>query len=70
MTFTTISFSVNIPVANAILRMIERCSDISSLSSPRILVAMLVGPANFSGLKFEIVSIISCFVQSKMKNES
>ena len=62
MTFATISFSVNIPVANAILRMIERCS--------RILVAMLVGPANFSGLKFEIVSIISCFVQSKMKNES
>ena len=57
-------------MANDILKMIERCSDISSVSSLRILVGMLFGPADFLGLKFEIVSIISSFVQGEMKNES
>ena len=50
--------------------MIERCSDISSVSSLRILVGMLFGPANFLGFKLEIISIISSFVQGEMKNES
>ena len=50
--------------------MIERYSDISSVSSLRILVGMLFGPAEFLGLKFEIISIISSFVQGEMKNES
>ena len=50
--------------------MIERCSDISSLSSLRVLIGMLFGPADVLGLKFEIISIISSFVQSEMKNES
>ena len=31
---------------------------------------MLFGPADFLGLKLEIISIISSFVQSDMKNES
>ena len=31
---------------------------------------MLFGPADFLGLKFEIISIISSFVQGEMKNES
>ena len=30
---------------------------------------MLFGPANFLGLKFEIISIIFSFVQGEMKNE-
>ena len=68
--FANFSFSRNIPVANDILKMIERCSDISSVSSFRILVGMLFGPADFLGLKLEIISIISSFVQSDMKNES
>ena len=50
--------------------MIERYSYISSVSSLRILVGMLFGPANFLGLKFEIILIISSFVQDEMKNES
>ena len=50
--------------------MIERCSDISSVSSLRILVGMLFGPADFLGFKLEIISIISSFVQGEMKNES
>ena len=50
--------------------MIERCSDISSVSGLRILVGMLYDPANFLGLKLEIISIISCFAQGEMKNES
>ena len=69
-TFTTFSFLENIPVANDILKMIERVADTSSLSSLRILVGMLFGPADFLGLKFEIISIISSFAQGEMKNES
>ena len=30
---------------------------------------MLFGPAEFLGLKLEIISIISSFVQGEMKNE-
>ena len=55
-------FSGNIPVANDVLKMIERCSDISSVSSLRILVGMLFGLVDFVGLKFEINSIISPLV--------
>ena len=40
------------------------------VSNLRILVGMLFGPANFLGLKFEIILIISYFVQGEMKNES
>ena len=69
-TFATFSFLENIPVANDILKMIERVADTSSLSSLRILVGMLFGRADFLGLKFEIISIISSFVQGEMKNES
>ena len=50
--------------------MIERYSDMSSVNSLRILVGMLFGPADFLGLKFEIISIITSFVQGEMKNES
>ena len=50
--------------------MIERCSDMSSVSSLGILVGMLFGSAYFLGLNFEIISIISSFVQGEMKNES
>ena len=50
--------------------MIERCSDISSVSKFRILVGMLFGPTNFLGSEFEIISIISSFVQGKTKIES
>ena len=50
--------------------MIERCSDMSSISILRILVGMLFGPSDFLGLKFEIISIISFFVEGEMKNES
>ena len=50
--------------------MIERYLYIPSVSSLRILVGMLFGPANFLGLKFEIILIISSFVQGEMKNES
>ena len=50
--------------------MIERCSDISSVSSLRTLVGLLFSSANFLGLKFEIISIISSFVQGEMKNVS
>ena len=50
--------------------MIERCSDISFVSSRRILVGMLFGPADFLGLKFETISIISSFAQGEMKNKS
>ena len=50
--------------------MIERCSDISSVSSLRTLVGLLFSSANFLGLKFEIISIISSFVQGEMKTES
>ena len=53
-----------------VLKMIERCSDISSVSSLRILVGMLFGPADFFGLKLKIISIISSFVQGEMKNDS
>ena len=55
-------------MANDILKMIDRCSDISSLSSPYILVGLLFGPAGI--LKFEIISITSSFVQGEMKNKS
>ena len=51
-------FSGNIPVANDVLKMIERCSDISSVSSLSILVGMLYGPVDFLSLKLEIISII------------
>ena len=57
-------------MANDILKMTESCSDISSVSSFRILAGMLFGPADYLGLKFEIVSIISSFVKGEMKNES
>ena len=40
------------------------------VSNLRILVGMLFSPANFLGLKFEIILIISYFVQGEMKNES
>ena len=69
-TFATFSFSANIPVANDVSKMVERCSDISSVSSPRILVGMRLGPADFLGLKREIISIISSFEQGEMKKES
>ena len=66
-TFATFSFSGNIAVANDVLKMIERCSDISSVNSLGILVGILFGPANFLGLKFGIILIISSFVQGEMK---
>ena len=50
--------------------MTERCSDISSVNCLRISVGMLFGPTDFLGLKFEIISITSSFVQGEMKNES
>ena len=62
-TFATFSFLGNIPVADGVLKMIERCSGISSVGS-------LFGPVDFLGLKFEFISIISSFVQDEMKNES
>ena len=49
--------------------MIERCLDTSSLSSLRIFVGMLFGLVNFLGIRFEIIPIISSFVQGEMKNE-
>ena len=39
----------NSAVASDILKMTERCSDLSSVSSLRILVGMLFGPADFLG---------------------
>ena len=69
-TVTTFSFSGNIPVANDVLKVIERCSDISSVSGLRILAGMLFGPADFFGSKLKIISIISSFVQGEMKNDS
>ena len=57
-------------MANDVLKTIERCSDISFVSSLRILVRMLFGSANFLGLNLEIILIISSFVQGEMKNES
>ena len=57
-------------MANIILKIIERCSDISFLSSLKILVGMLFGPANFLGLKFEIMLFFSSLVQSEIKNKS
>ena len=53
-----------------VLKMIERYSDISFVSSLRILVRMLFGSDNFLGLNLEIILIISSFVQGEMKNES
>ena len=50
--------------------MIERCWDILALSSLTILLGMLFDPANFLGLKFEIILIISSYAQVKMKIES
>ena len=50
--------------------MTERCSDISPVSSLRILVGILFDPADFLGLKFKIIWIISSIVQGEMKNES
>ena len=41
-----------------------------SVSSLTILVGMLFGHANFLGLKFEIISIISPLLQRETKNES
>ena len=57
-------------MANDALKMIERCSHMSSVTSFRILVGMPLGPVDFLGLKFEIISIISSFVQGEMKNVS
>ena len=56
-------------MANDILRLIERCLDMSHVSSLRILVGMLLVSANFLGFTFEIISIISSFVQGEMKNK-
>ena len=39
------------------------------ISSLRILVEILFGPANFFGLKLKIISIIYSFVQGEMKND-
>ena len=61
-TFATFSFSGNIPLAKCILKIIERCSHISSASSLRNLVGMVFGPADIVDLKFEIILIISFFV--------
>ena len=69
-TFATFSFLGNIPIANDALKMIERYLDISSVSSHRILVGILLVLPIFLGLKFEIISIISSFVQGEMKNET
>ena len=69
-TFATFSFSGNIPIANDALKMIERYLDISSVSSHRILVGILLVLPIFLGLKFEIISIISSFVQGEMKSET
>ena len=69
-TFATFSFLRNTPGVNVVLKMIERCSNISSASSLRILVWMLFGLADFLGLKFEIISIIFSFVQGQMKSKS
>ena len=55
-------------MGNDILKMIERCSDISSLGILKIWLGMLFGPAKFLGLKFEIVLIISSFVQDEIKS--
>ena len=68
--FATISFSGNIPVASDTLKMIERCSDILSLSSLRVFEVMLFCLTDCLDLRFEIISIISSFVQGEMKNES
>lgn len=48
-TSASLIFSANIPVANDILKMIERCLIISSLSSLGILIEMLFGPADLLG---------------------
>ena len=53
-TFATFSFAGNIPVANDVLKMVE----------------MLFGPTDFLVLKFEIILIISSFIQGEMKIES
>ena len=42
----------------------------SFVTSFRILVRMPFGHVDFLGLKFEIISIISSFVQGEMKNVS
>ena len=39
----------NSAVASDVLKMTERCSDLSSVSSLRILVGILFGPADFLG---------------------
>ena len=54
-TFATLSSSGNIPVANDVLKLIERYSVISSVSSLRIFVGMLFGPVDFLGLKVGII---------------
>ena len=53
-TFATFSFSGSISVANDVLKMVE----------------MLFGPTDFLVLKFEIILIISSFIQGEMKIES
>ena len=52
--------------------MIERCLDIlpCDVSSLRILARMLFGHTYFLGLKFEVILIISSFVQRQAKIES
>ena len=54
-------------MANDLLKLIERCLDMSHVSSLRILVGMLLDSANFLGFTFEIISIISFFAQGEMK---
>ena len=65
---TLTTFSLNIPVVNDMFKMIASCSYISSLSSLRIFIGMLFGPADLLGLKFEIIYIMSSFVQGEVRN--
>ena len=64
-TYATFSLSGNTPVVNDILKMIEGCSNISSSSNFRILTGLLFGPADFLGLKFEIILIVPSFAQGE-----
>ena len=72
-TSATFNFTANTPVANDVLKMTERCSDISFVRiyhSVRIWKRMQFGPVDILGLKFDIFSIIFSFVRGEMKNES
>ena len=60
----------SIPMLIDILKVIERCSDTSSLIRHLILVGILLGPVDLLGLKVELISIITFFVQGEIKSES